>query len=181
MRHRLTTFRQVERVDSVILNGPQVWVRDHADALGRLGMTWMQYSADVSPVTTESLQRLNEAGHLDIYIYVPLKYTGGGVCEPIPGSGRIEFRVSAIDGEFKSDGTRIRRHRPTVAWPQPYDVYRDRCAYEYWFKVDRIEQHDGEVGDFMIYQKSRDTFVQCTVSTFAPSHRREIVLASRQR
>jgi hypothetical protein len=76
-------------VDSIILNGPRQWALDHLNAVERLGSTLMQYSAGVSPVTTEALGRLNEAGHLDTYVYAPLKYTGGGACEPISGSGRI--------------------------------------------------------------------------------------------
>jgi hypothetical protein len=141
----------------------------------------MQYAADVSQVTVEGLEQLRASGGVDIYIYTPLRYTGGGVCEPIVGSGRIEFLARATDYQYKIDGSRIRRHKPTVSWPQPYDVYQDRCAYEYWFCVNRIEPFDRAVDDFLDYEKSKDRLVQCTVSTFAPSRRREIVLAERQR
>jgi hypothetical protein len=178
---RTSQFRAIERVDSVILIGPGIWVRDHIAVLQRYHKTWMQYAADVSPVTTEALERLTAGRRLDIFIYVPLKYIGGGVCDPIPGSGRIEYRVSATDYRFRIDGGRLPSRRPTVEWPQPYDVHRDGPEYEYWFEVDHIEPHDCQISDFLIYEKSADTFVQHSVSTFAPSHRRDIVLAEYQR
>ncbi len=169
------------RLDSLLVVGPLQWITDHMKVIEERRYTWMQYDARAGQ-TQELLERFREEQQLpvDLFIYVPHEYTGGGVIDPpIPGNGLIEFCAKVSDWKYRPDGRRLRPPEPrhTVAGPMGYDIHQDLFTYPYWFRANRIERCRHAIEDFLVYQRAARVLRPVTASVFAPSRRPMIAFA----
>lgn len=132
--------------NSIILIGPRQWGKDHQDYLRTNGMTSMQYSAKISRNVEDRLNQLHGTP-FGLYIYVPKIYTCDGKIPPYLGSGKIEHKGQVID--FRVSRIPIPSPWPTINGPMRYDKYH-QFQYEYWFKVDKLENCDLGINKFEI-------------------------------
>jgi hypothetical protein len=170
----------LDRVDSVLLMGPRAWAQDHIDVIRRRRRSWLQYSAPVNRDVVGELERLNAAGRIDVFIYVPLRYAGReGQSPPIPGSGSVEYAGVAVDSHLDSHGRRIRPPGPTTEWPKAYDWWNDRHAYEYWFELTELRplRPARRIEEFLVFKRTAGTFSRCIASDFGATTRHQVVLA----
>lgn len=164
----------------IILRGPKAWAEDHQSFIKNdgNGMTTLQYSAQVGQGTIKRLEELKRKfGNFDLYIYVPKKFDCGGRTKKIyRGNGRVEFKGKVID--FRISKTPTECPWPTVKEPKDYDRYKDK-KYEYWFKVNSLEDYEKDIKEFEIFPASaRGGSARYTIKTFARAYRRAIAFAS---
>ena len=109
-----------------------------------------------------------------LYIYVPKIYTCDGKTPSYPGSGKVEYRGHVID--FRVSRTPIPSPWSTINGPMPYDKYRS-SQYEYWFRVDTLENRDLEINEFEICL-ANESLRNYSVAEFARIWRGSIVFAN---
>ena len=159
-------------VNSIILIGPRQWGEDHQAYLRKNKTTSIQYSAKVSRHVENRLNQFRGTA-FRLYIYVPKKYTCDGKIPSYLGSGKVEFRGRVID--FRVSRTPIPSPWPTINGPMRYDKFQS-FQYEYWFRVDVLENCDLEISEFEIELTNR-SLRNYSVDEFARIWRGNIVFA----
>jgi len=142
-------------MNSIVVIGPQQWCIDHKQWLDINGTTAMQYSPKNNYVSDAKHRLVNMQAPFWMLVYVPRKINGQY------GSGTIEYACRVIDLE-SSD------HRTKSPWPtfklDPSYRKHDDDKYEFWFKVDHMEQSVIPFDNVTYYLQNE------SVSRYANSH-----------
>jgi hypothetical protein len=156
---------------NILVIGPQIWCEDHRTWLNTHEFTSMQYSIDTKYVP--GIKRRLQDAQLPFYmfVYIPKLYRS------FKGSGSIDYVCRVVD--VKLSETRIRSPWPTFSLDSTYGKTPDD-RYEFWFKVDGIQQVTNLFDLFTFINKDDSHIKYANLHSFIGAARGRVLFTSYQ-